>query len=80
MIILEEDVDTDQETVRLPVRVIRDRRLVPELRDRALKAVRCHYTEDCRREVSSAETPKTIVGINLSALEVFENSNCSCFC
>ena len=46
MIISEEDVDTVQEMVRLLVRDIKVRRLVPEHRDRVSKVVRCHYTED----------------------------------
>ncbi len=37
-----------------------------------MKVVRCLYIEDCLREVSNRNT-KTIVGINVSALEVFEN-------
>ena len=45
-----------QETVRQQVKAIKDRRPVPELRDQVLKAVRCLYTEDFLREVSSAET------------------------
>ena len=62
-----EVVDMVQEMVRQLVRVIRVRRLVLEHRDRALRAVRCRYTEDFRRN------SKVIVGINVSALEVFEN-------
>ena len=42
MIISEEDADTDQEMVRLLVRDIRDRRLVPEHQDQVSKVVRCH--------------------------------------
>ena len=34
---------------------------------------RCHYIEDCLREVSRIETLFTIVPINLSALERFDN-------
>ena len=45
MIILEEVVDTVQETARQLVRVIRVRRLVLEHQDQALKVVRCHYTD-----------------------------------
>ena len=52
----EEVVAMVQEMARQPVKVIRDRRLVQELQDRVLKVVRCHYTEDCLREVSLAET------------------------
>ena len=51
-------MDTVQETVRQPARDIRARRLVPERRDRASRAARCRYTD---------------VGINVSALEVFDN-------
>ena len=56
--VAEEAVDTVQEMEKQLVRDIRDRRLVPELRDRDLKVDRCLYTEDCRREVSLAETPR----------------------
>ena len=64
---------TVQETVRPLVKDTRDRKLVPELQDQALKVARCLYTEDYRREVSNVLIPKTIVGINVSALEVFDN-------
>ena len=64
VIISEEDADTVQEMVRLLVRDIRDRRLVPEHQDQVSKVVRCHYTEDCLREVSQCRNSKEIVGIN----------------
>ena len=48
----EEGVGTVQATVRLPVRAIRDRKPVPELRDRGLRAARCLYTDVFRREAS----------------------------
>ena len=54
----EEVVDTDEEMVRQPVKVIKVGTLVPEHQDQALKVVRCHYTEDFQREVSLTETPK----------------------
>ena len=54
--ISEEVVDTAQETVRLLVRDTRDRRLVQELQDLVSKVDRCHYIEDCLREVSRIET------------------------
>ena len=62
-----------QETVRQPVKAIRDRKHVPALQDPDSKAVRCLCTEEYRREDSLAETLKTIVGINVSALERFED-------
>ena len=49
-------MDTAQETVRLLVRDTRDRRLVQELQDLVSKVDRCHYIEDCLREVSRTET------------------------
>jgi hypothetical protein len=55
-IISEEDVDTVQEMVRPQVKDIKDRKLVLVLLDQVSKVVRCHYTEDCQREVSNAET------------------------
>ena len=50
MIISEEDVDTDLETAKLLVKVIKDRKLVQEALDQVLKVVRCHYTEEFQRE------------------------------
>ena len=73
MIISEEDVDTVLEMVRQLVRDIKVRKLVQEVQDLVSKVVRCHYIEEYQREVSLTETTKTIVGINVSALEVFEN-------
>ncbi len=35
--------------------------------------VRCHYIEDFLREVSKCKHSKEIVGINLSALERFDD-------
>ena len=52
----EEGEDTAQERVRLLVRDTRDRRLVQELQDLVSKVDRCHYIEDCLREVSRIET------------------------
>ena len=45
-----------QETVRQPVKAIRDRKHVPALQDPDSKAVRCLCTEEYRREDSLAET------------------------
>ena len=56
MIILEEAVDTVQEMVRQPEKDIKVRKHVQELQDRALKVVRCHYTEDYQREDLRTET------------------------
>ena len=36
--------------------------------------VRCRYTEDCQRGFKCRNS-KTIIGINLSALEAFENDS-----
>ena len=63
-----EVVDTVQETVRQPVRDIRARRLVPERRDRASKADR-----RLPKRGFTNRNSKVIVGINVSALEVFDN-------
>lgn len=38
--------------VRPQVKDIKDRKLVLVLLDQVSKVVRCHYTEDCQREVS----------------------------
>ena len=75
MIILEEVVDTVQETARQLVRVIRVRRLVLEHQDQALKVVRCHYTDVFLREGFKNRNTKEIVGINLDALEKFEDGS-----
>ena len=56
VIISEEAVDMVQETVRQPVKAIRDRKHVPALQDPDSKAVRCLCTEEYRREDSLAET------------------------
>ena len=53
-----EAADTVQEMVKQLVKDIKDRKLVPELQDQALKVVRCHYTDESRKEDSLAETPK----------------------
>ena len=59
--------------VRLLVRDIRDRRLVLEHQDQVSKVVRCHYTEDCLREVSSAETPRQSSELTFQLLRAFED-------
>ena len=51
-----------QEMARQLVRDIKDRRLVPALRDRALKVVRCLYTDVFRREDSPTEILMDIDG------------------
>ena len=73
MIISEEDVDTVLEMVRQLVRDTKVRKLVLEHQDQVLKVVRCHYIEEYLREDLQTEILKTIVGINVSALEVFDN-------
>ena len=45
------DVDMVQEMVKLPEKVIKDRKHVLEHLDQDLKVVSCHCTEDCLREV-----------------------------
>ena len=55
MIISEEDADMVLEMVRLPERDTKDRKLVQAAQDRDLKADRCHYTEEYRREDSLTE-------------------------
>ena len=45
-----------QETERQLERATKVRRHVPEHRDRALKVVRCRYTEEFLREDSQTET------------------------
>ncbi len=51
-------MDTVQEMVRQPEKDIKVRKHVQELQDRALKVVRCHYTEDYQREDLKTETAK----------------------
>ena len=60
-------MDTVQEMVRQPEKDIKVRKRVQELQDRALKVVRCHYTEDYQREDSKIEA------VNISVLENFDN-------
>ena len=55
-IVLEEAVDMVQEMERRLVKVIRGRKLVPELRGRALKVDRCHCTDVFLREASTIGT------------------------
>ncbi len=58
VIISDVDVVTVQATEKLPVKAIRARRHVPELRDLVSRAVRCRYTDVSRREDSRIVTPK----------------------
>ena len=58
MVISEDDVDTAQETEKLPVRDIKDRKPVQELQGQVLKADRCRYTEEFPRGDSNAEIPR----------------------
>ena len=62
-----------QETVRQPERATKDRRLVQELQDLVSKAVRCPLYRRIPKRGFTCRNSKTIVGINLSALEVFED-------
>ena len=61
-----------QETVRQPERATKDRRLVQELQDLVSKAQMPLYRRIPKRGFTCRNS-KTIVGINLSALEVFED-------
>ncbi len=73
MIISEEDVDTVLEMVRQLVRDTKVRKLVLEHQDQVSKVVRCHYIEEYLREDLQTEILRLSVGINVSALEVFDN-------
>ena len=55
-----------QEMVKQQVKATKDRKHVPEHRDRDLKVVRCLYTDVFRREVSKT-------GINVDALNRYED-------
>ncbi len=73
MIISEEDVDTDLETVKQLVRVIKDRKLVQEAQDQVFEGGQMPlYRRIPKRGFTNSNT-KHIVGINVSALEVFDN-------
>ena len=52
-----------QEMARLPVRVIRVRKLVQEHQDQALKVDRCHSTEDFQREAGVVKNARDGVKI-----------------
>ena len=58
VIILEEVVDTVHEMERQQVKAIKDRKLVQELQEQALKVVRCHYTEEFQREALQIVIPR----------------------
>lgn len=47
--------------VKLPVKVIKDRKLVQELQDLVLKVVSCHCIEDCQREGLQTSTAKILL-------------------
>ena len=66
-----------QETVRQPVKAIRDRKHVPALQDPASKAVRCLYTEEYRREDSHAETLRRSLVSTSAHWKVFEDGSYS---
>ena len=61
-------MDTAQEMVRLLVRDTKVRKLVPELRDQVSKVYR-----RIPKRGFTCRNSKEIVGINVSALEVFDN-------
>jgi hypothetical protein len=64
-----------QETERLPVRDTKVRRLVPELRDRDLKAVRCRLYRRLPKRGFQMQKFEDIVGINVSELNRFEDGS-----
>ena len=72
VIISEEDAVTLPETAKLLVRATRVRKHVLAHRDLVSRVVRCRYTDVSRRGFKNRNT-KVIVGINVSALECFEN-------
>ena len=61
-----------QETARQPAKATKDRKPVQVRQDLDSKVVRCLYTDESRREDSNRNS-KTIVAINLGALERFED-------
>ena len=62
-----------QETARQPAKATKDRKPVQVRQDLDLKVVRCLYTEEYRRRGFTNRNSKTIVAINLGALERFED-------
>ena len=58
MVISEEGADMAQEMEKPLEKDTRDRKRVPVHRDRALRAARCPYTEDFRREDLQTAIPK----------------------
>ena len=61
-------------TVRQQAEATRDRVPVQvQAEKQVLKAVRCLFTEDFLREVLLAYNTKEIVGINVAALNIFDN-------
>ena len=50
-----------QEMVKLPEKVIKDRKHVLEHLDQVSKVVSCHCTEDCLREVLQISIVKTLL-------------------
>ena len=57
-ITLEKVVDMVQVMVKQQVRVIKDKKLVPELQELGLKVDRCHYTEEFLNVVLLIEIQK----------------------
>ena len=72
VIISEEDVDTVLEMARQPVRDIKAKRLVQEVQDGFEGGQMPLYRRIPKRGFTNRNS-KTIVGINVDALEVFEN-------
>ena len=62
-----------QEMVKLPVKVIKDRKLVQELQDLVLKVVSCHCIEDCQKRGFTNINSKNIIGIGVDRLNAFED-------
>ena len=62
-----------QEMVKLPVKVIKDRKLVQELQDLVLKVVSCHCIEDLPKRGFTNINSKNIIGIGVDRLNAFED-------
>ena len=65
----------DQETVRQPVKVTRDRKHVQVLRDRGFEGGQMPLYRRIPKRGFTNRNSKTIVGINLGALERFEDGS-----
>ncbi len=61
------------ETAKLLVKDTKDSLLVPDIRNRDSREVRCLYTDVCLREVSLNRNSKEIIAINVDVLNRFED-------